>query len=381
MRKLFYTVFTVLFLMGLGFVSHAQETTSEIVGVVTDNKAPVSGATIIAVHNPSGTQYSTISRKDGRYNLPNLKIGGPYTVILKFVGYKEEKEENIYLLLGQEYTANFAIVAEANTLTEVVVKTSGQSKVFNNSRTGSQEIISRTQIERLPTVNRSLQDFTKLTPSANGLSFGGRSGSYNNITVDGANFNNAFGLSGTLGGQTNSQPISLDAIEQIQVNISPYDVKQGGFSGAGVNTVTRSGTNQFKGTVYTYLRGPNTQGYRVRTNLVPNQEFEYNIRGFAAGGAIKKNKLFYFVSAEQERVTNPATSFIASDANNAPNPASVSLANADTLNALKDFLISKYDYDPGQFQAYSYKTQSDKITARVDWNINNSNTFTIKYNY
>ena len=365
----------------MNFNSIAQETTSEIVGSVNENQSPVAGATITALHIPTGTKYATTSRKDGRFNLPNLKVGGPYTITVNFIGYKEEKQENVFLLLGQEYKTDFVITQESKTLNEVVVTTTNQNKVFNNSRTGSQEIINRNQIERLPTINRSLQDFTKLTPSANGLSFGGRNSSYNNLTVDGANFNNAFGLSGTLGGQTFSQPISLDAIEQIQVNISPYDVRQGGFSGAGINSVTRSGTNTFKGSVYTYLKGPNTQGYRVRTVTVPQQEFSYNLRGFSIGGPIAKNKIFFFISGEQERITAPATSYIASDASHQPEASSVSLANADTLNQLKQFLIDKYGYDPGEFQGYSYKTYSDKITAKIDWNINRSNTFTIKYNY
>lgn len=365
--------------MGI-FTSVAQETTSEIVGTITEGQKPVAGATITALHIPTGTKYVTTSRNDGRFNLPNLKIGGPYTITVSFVGYKEEKQDNVMLLLGQEFKADFTLTPETSDLKEVVVTASGQNKIFNNSHTGTQEIINRNQIDRLPTVNRSLQDFTKLTPSANGLNFGGRNNAYNNITVDGANFNNAFGLSSVLGGQTNSQPISLDAIEQIQVNISPFDVRQGGFSGTGINTVTRSGTNQFKGTVYTYLKGPGTQGYDVRTVAIPKQDFSYNLRGFALGGPIVKNKLFFFVSGEQERNTAPATSYIASDASHQAG-GNVSLANADTLNQLRQFLIDKYNYDPGQFQNYSYKTYSDKVTAKLDWNINDKNTFTIKYNY
>ena len=370
----------MLLCIGCVFTLTAQETTSEITGIVTENQKPVAGATVTALHVPSGTKYATTTRNDGRYNLANLKVGGPYTVTISFVGYKEEKQENIQLLLGQEFKADFSLTVEAATLENVVVTSVSQNKVFNNSHTGSQEIISRNQLERLPTVNRSLQDFTKLTPSANGLSFGGRNSFYNNVTVDGANFNNAFGLASTLGGQTNSQPISLDAIEQIQVNVSPYDVRQGGFSGAGVNSVTRSGTNTFRGSVYTYLKGPGTQGYNVRTITVPKQDFSYKLRGFSVGGPIIKNKLFFFVSGEQERLTLPATSYIASDASHQPG-SNVSLANADTLNQLRQFLIDKYGYDPGQFQGYSYKTYSDKITAKIDWNINRSNTFTIKYNY
>lgn len=382
MKTLFYCLCSILFLLSASVKTFSQETTSEISGIVTENSKGVEGVTVTALHVPSGTSYSTITRKDGRYNLPNLKVGGPYTISVSYVGYKAEPQDNVTLLLGQEYKADFAITSDAKTLNEVVVTTAGvQNKVFNNSRTGSQEIINRTQIERLPTINRSLQDFTKLTPSSNGLSFGGRSSSYNNLTVDGANFNNAFGLAGTLGGQTFSQPISLDAIEQIQVNLSPYDVRQGGFSGAGINSVTRSGSNTFKGSIYTYLKGPGTQGYNVRTVTVPKQDFSYNLRGFAVGGPVVKNKLFFFLSGEQERITAPATSYIASDAAHQPNPSSVSLANADTLNALKNFLINTYGYDPGEYQNYSYKTYSDKITAKIDWNINRKSTFTLKYNY
>ncbi|WP_235920991.1 TonB-dependent receptor [Foetidibacter luteolus] len=359
----------------------AQETTSEITGVISNNNEPVAGASITAVHTPTGTKYVTSSRKDGRYNLPNLRVGGPYIITASFVGFKEEKQEGVFLILGQEFKADFSLNAETATLTELVVRANRQDKVFNNNRTGSQEIINRSQIERLPTINRSLQDFTKLTPSANGLSFGGRNNLYNNVTVDGANFNNAFGLSSTLGGQTNSQPISLDAIEQIQVNISPYDVRQGGFSGTGINSVTRSGTNQFKGSVYTYLKGPGTQGYKIRTVEVPKQDFSYNLRGFSLGGPIIKNKLFFFVSAEQERLKQPATPWLAATPNMQANGITVSQATASSLDSLRQFLVDKYGYDPGQYQDYTYRTQSDKVTVKLDWNINNSNTFTIKYNY
>ena len=186
------------------------------------------------------------------------------------------------LTLGEEYKADFALIPETKQLNEVTVTNSGTGgKVFNSSHTGNQEIITRQQLERLPTVNRSLLDFTRLTPGANGLSFGGQSNQYNNITVDGANFNNSFGLSGTLGGQTNSQPISTDALEQVQVNVSPYDVRQGGFSGASINSVTRSGTNTFRGSLYTYIKGPGTQGYDVEDIKIPRQDFSYNLTGFS----------------------------------------------------------------------------------------------------
>jgi len=359
----------------------AQETTSEIQGSVTDDKsAPLHGATIKAVHTPTGTVYTTTSRKDGRYNLPNVRIGGPYEITVSFIGFKAAQQNNVMLVLGQEFKADFAMVPEAGQLQELVVTATRQNKIFNNSHTGSQEILNRTQIERLPTVNRSLQDAVKLVPSANGMNIGGRNNLYNNMTVDGANFNNAFGLSSVLGGQTSSQPISLDAIEQVQVSLSPYDVRQGGFSGAGINSVTRSGTNQFKGSVYTYIRTPGLQGYNVKTQQVPRQDFNYNMRGFSVGGPIIQNKLFFFLSGEQERITTPGTSFLASDASHQPG-GNVSLANADTLTALRSFLKSKYNYDPGAFQGYNYRTQSDKITAKIDWNVDAKNTLTVKYNY
>lgn len=375
-------IFIFILLAAASFNGYAQETTSEIQGMVTDaSHSPLAGATVIAFHTPTGTRYATTTRKDGRFNLANLRIGGPYTITVSFVSFKEEKQENVFLLLGQEFKADFSLQSDEKQLTEVVVSAGRQNKIFNSGHTGSQEIINRTQIERLPTINRSLQDFTKLTPSSNGLSFGGRNSLYNNVTVDGANFNNAFGLASTLGGQTNSQPISLDAIEQIQVNVSPFDVRQGGFSGAGINSVTRSGTNQFKGSVYTYIKTPGFQGYRVKTVKLPQQDFNYNLRGASLGGPIIANKLFFFVSVEQERVKQPATSFTASDASHQPNGTSISQANKDTLDALRGFLVSTYQYDPGEFQGYSYRTQSDKLTAKIDWNVNEKNTLTFKYNY
>ena len=361
---------------------YAQETTSEILGVVTDNKTPLVGATVTVINNSTGAKYEVLTRKEGRYNLPNLRVGGPYTVSVSFVGFQTEKQDSIFLLLGQEHKSNFNLSAASQSLENVVVTAGRQEKVFSNNRTGSQEIINRTQIERLPTINRSLADFTKLTPSASGFNIGGRNGFLNNVTVDGANFTNTFGLgaSPALGSQTNSQPISLDAIEQIQVNVSPYDVRQGGFSGAGINSVTRSGTNQIKASVYTYLRSPDLQGYNVRTIKVPQQDYSYNLRGASIGGPIIPNKLFFFVSGEQERLKLPGTSYIASDASHQPG-GNVSQANADTLTRLSNFLKSTYGYDPGAFQGYTYGTQSDKLTVKLDWNINSRSTFTLKYNY
>ena len=364
----------------LSFGASAQETTSEIQGLVSDGKAGLAGVTIVATHQPTGTKYTTSTRTDGRYNLPNLKIGGPYSIHVTSIGFKAEHQDDITLLLGQSHKANFTLKEASTTLKEVVV-VSGQNKVFNSSRTGAQETINRRLIEAVPNVNRSWKDLVKLVPSQNNLSFGGISSQLNNVTLDGANFNNSFGLGdGTLGGQTGAQPISLDAIEQIQVNVSPFDVKFGGFAGGSINTVTRSGKNQAFGSAYQFFKGENLQGYKVGDVTLPKQTFNYDLKGFTAGGAFVKNKLFFFVNGEQESRMEPGTQWIASDANNVPNGINVSQAKAADLDALRKFLIEKYNYDPGAYQGYQYGSVSKRLSTKLDWNINDKNTFTLKYN-
>ena len=371
---------SLLMVTSIALGATAQETTSEIQGTVLSGKTAIAGATIVAIHQPTGTKYTTSSRQDGRYNLANLKIGGPYTISASFVGFKTETADDITLTLGQAHRQNFSLVESTNTLKEVVVK-SGSDKVFSANRTGGQETINRKLIEGTPTTTRSWKDVTKLVPSANGTSFQGMSNQLNNITVDGANFNNSFGLAGDIGGQTGAQAISLDAVEQIQVNTSPFDVKYGGFNGAGINTVTRSGKNQTFGSVYQYFKNKDWQSYKVGYINLPKQEFTYDLKGFTVGGAIIKNKLFFFLNGEQESNLTPGTTWVASDANNAANGTTVSLAKAADLDALATFLKTNYKFDPGAYQGYSYASESKRLTAKIDWNINANNTFTIKYNY
>lgn len=355
-------------------------TTSSMSGIVNEkNGSPALGATVTATHQPTGTVYSTQTRTDGRFNLPNLRVGGPYSVKITYIGSNDYSLDGINLNLGQEYAINALLKDASVSLSEVVI-TGKQDKIFNSNRTGARETVTRAQIDALPTISRSLSDYTKLTPSANGTSFGGRSGSYNNLTVDGALFNNTFGLSGTLGGQTSAQPISLDAIEQIQVDIAPYDVRQGFFTGAGVNTVTKSGTNQIKGTAYYFFRNPSLVGLEAGPFTNVKQDFSYNTKGLAVGGPIIENKLFFFVSGEQERVSQPGSLFTAAKGNQTSG-GSVSQATQLQLDELKQFLISKYGYNPGDYEGYSNRTQSDKITFKLDWNINKSNTLSAKYFY
>jgi hypothetical protein len=357
-------------------------TTANINGIVTDAKGAIPGATVTITHVPTGTVYATVTRSDGRYNIPNLRVGGPYTFKVSFIGYKNFVQEGITLSIGQDQKINTKLEDNLTSLKEVVV-TGSQGKVINSSRTGARETISRQQIDNLPTIARSLQDFTKLTPSANSTgtfnSFGGRSGAYNNVTVDGALFNNSFGLSSTLGGQASSQPISLDAIDQIQVDIAPYDVRQGNFTGAGVNTVVKSGTNQVKGTAYYYGRGTRLTGYHAGTTNVPITPFDYHTDGVAVGGPIIKNKLFLFVSGEQERISQPpATALVASRPG--LSGSNVSGVQASTLDAIKAKLAS-FGYDPGAYENYVYRTSSNKLTAKLDWNIDKNNTLSAKYFY
>ena len=370
----------LMVMFAFSFVAKAQETTSEIQGNVLAGKEVIAGATVTAIHQPTGTKYGTTTRADGRYNLPNLKIGGPYVVTVSFVGMKPETQSDITLVLGQSFKANFSLVESTTTLKEVVV-TANQSKVFNNARTGTQDVFNRTQITGLPSVSRSYKDVLKLVPTNNNFSFGGISSQLNNITVDGANFNNSFGLSSDIGGQTGATAISLDAIDQIQVNTSPFDVRQGGFAGGAVNSVTRSGTNKSFGSVYQYFKNKDLQGYKVGDVEVPKQDYNYDLKGFTVGGAIIKNKLFYFINGEEESKTSPGTLWQANDATHAANGTTISNANAAQLDALKQFLITKYQYDPGDYQGYSYKSQSKRLTAKIDWNINSKNTFTLKYSY
>jgi outer membrane receptor for ferrienterochelin and colicin len=380
MKKMLKVYLILIAFLAVTFSGYSQETTSEIQGLITGTDGPIPYVTVIATHLPTGTKYGTTTREDGRYNLPNLKIGGPYSIDVSFVGLQPEHREGITLYLGQSFKANFTLKETSTTVDEVVV-VSKQNKVFSSSRTGTQETIGRTSIENIPTISRSWKDLIKLVPSQSNLSFGGMSSQLNNVTVDGANFNNSFGLGdGTLGGQTGAQPISLDAVEQIQVNVTPFDVKYGGFNGATINTITRSGKNETFGSVYQYFKGKNLQGYKVGDVTLPTQEFNYSLKGFTVGGAIVKNKVFFFLNGEEESRTSPGTLWTASTSANPANGVSVSNASAAQLDELAAFLKSKYGYDPGPYQGYSYEAKSKRLTAKVDWNINDKNTFTFKYN-
>ncbi|MES2733429.1 MAG: TonB-dependent receptor [Bacteroidota bacterium] len=363
-------------------------TTAAMSGIVTDEKAEgIPGANIIAIHTPSGTQYGTVTRADGRFTMPGMRVGGPYTVTSSFVGFGEQKQEGIFLDLGQSFTINFNL-KDANVQLSEVQITADRNAVISSERTGASTNISREKLQALPTINRSLADYTRLTPqnggAGNSQSFGGRNGLYNNYTIDGAVFNNSFGLQPTIAGQANSQPISMDAIDQVQVSIAPYDVRQGSFTGASINAVTRSGTNDFNGSVYTFYRNQNMSGLNVGETKVLKQDYRTQQTGFRLGGPIIKNKLFFFINAEIERRVDPGTFLVANrpGVTAAPGAGSnTASVNATDLDALRSFLITKYGYDPGAYENYNLETYSNKATAKLDWNISQKHKFSIKYNY
>ena len=243
-------------------------TTAAMSGVITDNKGVgLPGATVIAIHTPTNTQYVVPTNADGRFNIQNMRVGGPYTVKVTFVGFKDLTREGLNLSLGQNQRFDQQLSDASTELSEVTVS-GRRDPVINAGRTGAVTTVQREQIERLPSLSRSFADFTRLSPQAasgsGNQSFAGRNSNYNNVTIDGAIFNNAFGLSSTVGGQSNAQPISLDAVQEIQVSLAPYDVRQGSFTGAGINAITRSGTNNFSASVYGFQRNQNLVGSKVR---------------------------------------------------------------------------------------------------------------------
>ncbi|MEG1543806.1 MAG: TonB-dependent receptor [Tannerellaceae bacterium] len=347
----------------------AQVTTASISGKITDQQnEPLPGAAITAVHQPTGTVYNTVSQMNGSYNLPNMRIGGPYLLEATYVGFHKYTQPNISLELGEERNMNIRMRENSQALDEIVV-VADKNPLISGNRTGAQEIITREKMDKLPTINRSLSDFTKLTPMSSGGNFGGVSYRFNNITVDGASFNNSFGLSSSLGA-AGTEPISLEAIEQVQVMIAPYDVRNGGFTGAGINSVTKSGTNEYHASAYMYTKSPSMMGYRVKDEVLPVAEFANHQYGVSLSGPIIKNKLFFFINGEMDRQETPISYTTANSA-----------VKASDLQDLSNFVQDKLGYNPGAFDVDKANVQADRITARLDWNINQKNELSVKYYY
>lgn len=378
-RILFYCLILVLANLRLA----AQVTTSTVGGTVTDNEGkPLSGATVEVSFPDAGIKRHIVTASSGGFLLPNLRVGGPYTVTVSYTGFNAKTENNIFLELGQTSTVDFKLEPSAANLSAVTV--TGRGRLFNENRTGASVNISSQQIRQLPTISRSADDYTRLTPSAsptyNGVSFAGRNGQYNNYSLDGAVFNNPFGLDApTPGGQANAQPISLDAIDQIQVNIAPYDVTQAGFTGAGINTVTKSGTNKTYGTVYGFLRNQSLTGHKVNGNSFNVPSLHDFQGGLSLGGAIKKNRLFYFVNFETQQRDDANSAYVANDGTNAGQITTSRVLKSD-LDAVSQLLLRNYGYVTGPYQNFKQNTVSYKWIAKLDWIINDKNTLTFTYN-
>lgn len=367
MKKLLYSLVLVFATVSV----FAQVTTSSLSGTIKDAQETLVGASVKAIHTPTGTVYGASTNASGRFSISNLRVGGPYTIEITYLGYRSYKVTDVFLKLGENLTLSPVLEKAGQQLAEVVV-VGTKDNVFNSKRTGAATSVSREQIEKMPTLSRSLQDFTRLTPQANGSSFGGSNNRFNNITIDGAVNNDVFGLasSGTPGGQANTQPISLDAIQEIQVVLAPYDVTLGNFTGGGVNAVTRSGSNKFEGSAYFFGRNQNTIGRNALTNA-RSTKFMNNQYGFRFGGPIIKDKLFFFVNAELQRVQSPLF-------NNAGEVGSaISLATAQAI-AAKALTMG---YDVGSYGPQDVQTQNNKVFAKFDWNINPKNQLTFRYNY
>ncbi len=365
-----------------GTLAYAQVTTSSMNGRVTDEKGePVVGAAVVATHEPSGTVYGAIVNQNGQYTINGMRAGGPYKVEVSSVGYNSLLFKDVTLQLAETYNLSATLKESTEFLEQVVVIGTAKSK-FSNERTGAATNIDNSQIAALPTVSRSITDVTRLSPyGGNGMSFAGADGRTANFTVDGANFNNNFGLSEKLPG--GGSPISIDAIEEMQVVISPFDVRQTNFIGGGVNAITKSGTNTFKGTAYVYHKNENLRGDAICGEQITGARAKDRTTtyGFTLGGPIVKNKLFFFVNYEYVKTPTIANRWRGSedgkeDANNY-----ISRTKLSDLQKVSDFVKDKYGYDTGSYTNFPADESNQKILARIDWNINDKNHLAVRYNY
>ena len=372
--------FLILLLAPLSFLYSQGVTTATLNGLVHNTAGePLIAANVLVVHEPSGTQYGASTGSDGRFFLPNLRVGGPYTITVSYIGYSPEKKDNIYLSLGQKFSVEFEMKEAQVQIGEVLVKAE-QDPVLNSGRTGAKTSVDPKLVEELPSIKRSTRDLTRLDPRSDGnFSFGGKNWLFNNISLDGSYFNNPFGLDDPApGGQTNAEPIPYDAVEQVQVSIAPFDVREGGFTGAGINTVTKSGTNEFKGSVYSFYRNENLIGNKVSGNeVVANPQLSFHQSGASVGGPIIQNKLFFFINGEIERRQDPGSNFIASS--NGIAAFGVSRVQASVMDSIRQRMISAYGYDPGPYEGYIHETNNEKIIAKLDWNISENNNFSFRY--
>ena len=379
LKRLF---FLVSLLLTLSLTAMAQITTSSMAGKVTieGTTEEVIGATVQAVHEPSGTRYATVTNTAGRFTIQGMRTGGPYVVTVSYIGYQTKTFKGIVLQLGETYHLDVWITENASELSEIVI--TGKATKFTGEKTGASTNITSAQITSIPTVTRSLTDVTRLSPyGGNGMSFAGSDGRTANFTVDGANFNNNFGLSSNLPGGGN--PISIDAIEEVQVVISPFDVRQTNFIGGGVNAITKSGTNIFKGSAYLYHRNENMRGDAIEREQLPSvREKDQNTTyGFTLGGPIIKNKLFFFVNGEMSKIPTVANRWRGSEDGVADADNFISRTKLSDLQKVSDYMANQYGYNTGSYSSFPADETNQKLLARLDWNITDQHHLALRYNY
>ena len=385
-RRVFVFLFAVLAVCAVwspARLSAQGVTTGGIGGVVTgSNKQPIGGASVVAIHEPSGTSYEATTRADGRYSIPAMRVGGPYTVQVVYTGggvaaFAPKTVENITVNLG--VTSDVDVSVEAITVAEEVEVTGVSDPVFASTRTGAATSIDRSDIASLPTISGRLESIVRLTPQASGTSFAGQDNRLNNITVDGSYFNNAFGLGSAPGERTNVAPISLESLEQVQVSIAPFDVRQGSFIGAAINSVTRSGTNQFSASVYHRMRDQDLVGTEARGLAVNPGTFTFRDTGVWASGPVVRNKLFVFGNYENEEDKRPLHTWRANSGGE-PVAGSVTRVLASDLNNLSTFLAQNFQYETGAYENLSDLTPAKRYLLRSDFNLNNANKVSFRYN-
>jgi len=371
-----------LILSAFALVGFGQITTSSISGVVKNEKQEVlAGATIHATHVPTGTEYKTQANKSGVFVLPAIRVGGPYTIHASFVGYKKGEVTDVNTQLGVTSNVDFILIDEAKALKEVIVSGT-RNNIFSKEKTGAAQQFGRRELTSIPiTGARTIDGITKYNPFGNGSSFGAQDSRLNNFTIDGSQFNNNFGLgsSAAAGGRTGASAISLDAIEQLQVNVAPFDIRQSGFTGAGINAVTRSGTNEIEGSIYQTQRDNSSRyvGDNARGTTVTAAKFDEKVQGFRLGLPVIKNKLFLFGNYEGIVRTEPGTTWIS--AGSPLTGTQVSRVKYSDMQTLSQFMKDKFNYVTGPWEGYSNQNSSNKFLIRADWNINDKNKLTARY--
>jgi hypothetical protein len=384
MKIVFRLVLSLMAALALALPAGAQVTTGSLNGRVQNaQQEPVAGANVIAIHLPSGTSYEATSRADGRFTIVGMRVGGPYSVTVAYTGagaaaFAPVTQEDIEVLLGVGTDLNFNVQPIA--VTETVTVTAQSDAVFASNRTGAATAVTRQEMALLPTISNRMESFVRLTPAMGGnMSFAGQDNRMNNITVDGSYFNNSFGLGNAPGDRTNVAPISMDAIEQIQVNVAPFDVRSGNFVGAGVNSVTRSGTNSLRGSAFYQFRDQGLVGTEAKNLPVNPGTFDFTNYGGWAGGPIVKNRLFFFGNAEKEKTEQPGTLFRANSGGQPVSGSQTRVLSSD-LDTLSAFLSQRFNYDAGPYQDYPHLTPGRRLLAKVDFNLNSRNKLSVRYN-